>query len=417
MTKIIGNTVGLPNPNPDWNQTDPTKADYIKNKPSDLGGGGIACIDLTTDDEAKWSELPDLSNEILNYGIYQVRWTSSDYLGREVAALVICSSDPAGEILYLFYEAFVYVMPMGMGEDWQILSCAYTLPEKNKLNALPTNEKLTEELSSKVPIIRIEDPYDEIISDTSGLLDRYTTEGVYAIIQETDIGINTWMLHVYNTDYNEVYQSITSQIGTIHSRSQSQDMDGWSSWKQWATYFAPSQNTKLNALPTNEELTAELSSKVPIIRIYDQFDQIVSDDFTALEEYTDTGVYNIIQKTDMEEKSWMLFVAKYEDYEVYQYLVSSTGYVYYRVCVWDVWEGWQLTAASFSPGQRNKLDALPTNAQLNKKFEDLENQIGDIESALDEIHSYAQGLKLPQEVENEVDEIIDIQNDLMGGGF
>lgn len=31
--RIIGNTTATPNPRPDWNQTDPTKADYIKNKP------------------------------------------------------------------------------------------------------------------------------------------------------------------------------------------------------------------------------------------------------------------------------------------------------------------------------------------------------------------------------------------------
>ena len=31
---IRGNTVGLPNPQPDWNQEDSAKADYIKNKPS-----------------------------------------------------------------------------------------------------------------------------------------------------------------------------------------------------------------------------------------------------------------------------------------------------------------------------------------------------------------------------------------------
>jgi hypothetical protein len=32
--KIRGNTVGVPNPQADWKQTDPTKADYIKNKPT-----------------------------------------------------------------------------------------------------------------------------------------------------------------------------------------------------------------------------------------------------------------------------------------------------------------------------------------------------------------------------------------------
>jgi hypothetical protein len=33
MAKIIGNTTATPNPQSDWNQTDETKADYIKNKP------------------------------------------------------------------------------------------------------------------------------------------------------------------------------------------------------------------------------------------------------------------------------------------------------------------------------------------------------------------------------------------------
>lgn len=31
--KIRGNTVVTPQPNPDWNQNDPAKADYIRNKP------------------------------------------------------------------------------------------------------------------------------------------------------------------------------------------------------------------------------------------------------------------------------------------------------------------------------------------------------------------------------------------------
>lgn len=35
---IRGNTVGTTMPRPDWNQTDPTKADFIKNKPSALDG-------------------------------------------------------------------------------------------------------------------------------------------------------------------------------------------------------------------------------------------------------------------------------------------------------------------------------------------------------------------------------------------
>ena len=47
MAKIIGNIVGLPNPKPDWNQTDENKANYIKNKPN-IG----SLDDLATDDKS-----------------------------------------------------------------------------------------------------------------------------------------------------------------------------------------------------------------------------------------------------------------------------------------------------------------------------------------------------------------------------
>ena len=41
MSKIVGNVVGIPNPQSDFNQADPTKADYIKNKPTTISGYGI----------------------------------------------------------------------------------------------------------------------------------------------------------------------------------------------------------------------------------------------------------------------------------------------------------------------------------------------------------------------------------------
>ena len=54
MNKIYGNTVGTTTPRSDWNQTDETKADYIKNKP-ELG-------ELATKDKV---EKSDLSAEII----------------------------------------------------------------------------------------------------------------------------------------------------------------------------------------------------------------------------------------------------------------------------------------------------------------------------------------------------------------
>lgn len=52
MAKIIGNTTATPNPQPDWAQTDKTKADYIKNKPDlDTRAQRLAEID-----QADWEE-------------------------------------------------------------------------------------------------------------------------------------------------------------------------------------------------------------------------------------------------------------------------------------------------------------------------------------------------------------------------
>ena len=44
MREIIGNTTATPNPRPDWNQTDETKADYIKNKLNLENGDGLDSI-------------------------------------------------------------------------------------------------------------------------------------------------------------------------------------------------------------------------------------------------------------------------------------------------------------------------------------------------------------------------------------
>ena len=38
MAKIIGTPIATPLPKPDWNQTDSTKGDYIKNKPKIISG-------------------------------------------------------------------------------------------------------------------------------------------------------------------------------------------------------------------------------------------------------------------------------------------------------------------------------------------------------------------------------------------
>ncbi len=61
---IVGNTTATPNPLPDWNQTDETKADYIKNKP----------VILTEDD------ISDLIKDQIQVDWNQTDTTAADYI-------------------------------------------------------------------------------------------------------------------------------------------------------------------------------------------------------------------------------------------------------------------------------------------------------------------------------------------------
>ena len=49
IREIIGNTTATPNPRPDWNQTDPSKADYIKNKPQLVTPADVTSLQANID--------------------------------------------------------------------------------------------------------------------------------------------------------------------------------------------------------------------------------------------------------------------------------------------------------------------------------------------------------------------------------
>lgn len=57
MSKIIGNTTATPNPRPDWNQTDATKADFIKNKPNIFNAISVDNVDLIPSTNANTLEI------------------------------------------------------------------------------------------------------------------------------------------------------------------------------------------------------------------------------------------------------------------------------------------------------------------------------------------------------------------------
>ena len=70
--KIRGNTVGTTTPRSDWNQTDPTKADYILNKPNISGGTGegAAINDNSISTSTTWSSKK-INDELAKIASYE----------------------------------------------------------------------------------------------------------------------------------------------------------------------------------------------------------------------------------------------------------------------------------------------------------------------------------------------------------
>jgi hypothetical protein len=76
--KIRGNTIVTPIPKPDWNQTDPTKADYIKNKP-DLSEVGTPEVYAATYDFASESLESDFSEMVAAFQAGKIVTLSTVY--------------------------------------------------------------------------------------------------------------------------------------------------------------------------------------------------------------------------------------------------------------------------------------------------------------------------------------------------
>lgn len=95
--KIIGNTVGTPLPKSDWKQTDPTKGDYIKNKPdidalqnligdtsvADQISDAISAIETITPDD-----IDVICGRVLDDKMYNVlKYGDSLYIKQNISTL------------------------------------------------------------------------------------------------------------------------------------------------------------------------------------------------------------------------------------------------------------------------------------------------------------------------------------------
>lgn len=67
--KIRGNTVGTTMPRPDWNQTDPTQSDYIKNKPDLPASGGASALIVTESDGKASHTVEQICDHVKSGGV------------------------------------------------------------------------------------------------------------------------------------------------------------------------------------------------------------------------------------------------------------------------------------------------------------------------------------------------------------
>ncbi len=170
MREIIGNTTATPNPRPDWNQTDASKADYIKNKPDILtedgviqlieehGGGVKTQSDWNQADDTKADYIknkPDIASlqnslESLDTALTSFSETTLPAFENRVEAIETSKADKATTLFgygitdaaglnsnntYTAHNVFMDTVYFG-GEDGWIAHDDGTLEIKNDIGAL-----------------------------------------------------------------------------------------------------------------------------------------------------------------------------------------------------------------------------------------------------------------------------------------
>jgi hypothetical protein len=125
MAKIIGGTTATPMRVPDWNQTNPLKADYIKNKPEvcnvlkgSASGNPIALHDV--------SPLPHeikvglRTKNILPYPFYSKTVTSNGVTFTDNGDGTITANGTATAATYFFIRALAYPMKLKKGQTYTV---------------------------------------------------------------------------------------------------------------------------------------------------------------------------------------------------------------------------------------------------------------------------------------------------------
>lgn len=128
MPKIIGNPTVTPMAVPDWNQNNPLKADYIKNKPNivDLGTFAIE-YDGDTGEEIKneTQGYQDAMDSATETGVYKITWKES---GDGRTSIIITVNCDVGygryKILQIMLTPHIMMSNHSQSDDWY--GVAYT---------------------------------------------------------------------------------------------------------------------------------------------------------------------------------------------------------------------------------------------------------------------------------------------------
>ena len=222
MSKIVGNTVGIPNPQPDWNQNDPTKADYIKNKYIDLSD----CDDL----------VPNL-DEYIEQGIYNVKWCLN---GTEDSCALLFVCVAACDVYQYFFDGLhVYTRSFINSEEWTEWETSSA--SKNYVDT---------ELDKRIKYVNLGACKQEIPTE----LDNLTNVGIYHLdwydvvsdestnATTSTKGFKALMIIDNSKNYNDVVQTLYFKERTlIRSGSYMYTLNGsrwqWTSWEEFSKSY------------------------------------------------------------------------------------------------------------------------------------------------------------------------------------
>lgn len=251
--KIIGNPVGTTLPKPDWSQTDPTKGDYIKNKP----------------------EIPSKLSQLTNDSGYvaenDIGGTIEITSGEPTKDKTVLTLDPnGGEInIYTAQEIDLMISQLSGGEtvipDYYVTEDE--LAAKNYLTSIPSEYITESELTSKGYLTQHQDlsayakktDIPSVPTKTSQLTNDsgYLTSVPSEYITETELNAKKYLTAVPSEYITE------TELNSKGYLTQHQDLSAYAKTSAIPTNVSQLTNDKnyLTAVPGEYVTDSELNAK------------------------------------------------------------------------------------------------------------------------------------------------------------